>query len=117
MLDALRRDRLHPEMCRAEPFGPSGFRRGADRGARGAQRQDLADAAQLKGCRDGAAGVEEGSAIVVIPEAAEGRLSGIHRETSAIFEIGPGSRGFGASDKRITATRSSSPDIPWRRPG
>ena len=41
--------------------GVSSLRRRADRRARGAQRQDVADTAQFEGRRDGAAGVAEGN--------------------------------------------------------
>src|ERR1700676_1280427 len=60
MLDAVGRDRFRAEMRRPDAVGVSGFRRGAHRRARGAQREDVADAAQFEGRRDGAAGVETG---------------------------------------------------------
>src|SRR3954468_13629130 len=67
MLDALRRDRFHPKVRRAEPDRVSGLRRRADRSARCAQREDLAHLAQFKGRADGAAGVAEGGVTPLVP--------------------------------------------------
>ena len=66
--------------------GVSGLRRRADRRAGGAQRQDVAHAAQFEGRRDGAAGAAQGT----------------YRRA----------RGGSA---RPSATRPSSPRSPWRR--
>ena len=57
VLDALGRDRLHPQMRGARPEDLPGLRRRAHRRAACAQREDLADAAQFQGRRHGADGV------------------------------------------------------------
>src|SRR5712671_3472925 len=83
MLDALRRDRLHPQVRRTQPEKVSGLRRRAHRGAARSQRQDVAHAAQFQRCRDGADGA--GGDGLKGRESARGgpsRATGHHRHST-----------------------------------
>ena len=116
--------------------GVSGLRRGADRRARGAQRQDVADAAQFEGRRDGAAGVERGAAFKrqpgnsrAIRSCAVDTIQSVDRlrtlsSTNALLASRMSlrsrhradlARSRGRLERLLTATRPSSPHRPSRR--